>query len=90
MAGSRTACADFTDARRSPGQDVDYSLADIGLSALFLFFMQTGSFLPCRRWMEQGRSASNCHTLCGMKKILLEGMQLLEAVQDQSFPCVSV
>ena len=33
LAGLRTVCADFPDARRSPDPKVDYSMADIGLSA---------------------------------------------------------
>jgi hypothetical protein len=43
--GLRTVCAEFTDARRSPDPDMDYSMADIGLSAFSLFFMQSESFL---------------------------------------------
>ena len=69
LAGLRTVCAGFTDARRSPDPDVDYSMADIGLSAFSLFFMQSESFLSHQRRLEQGHGTSNCHTLFGMKKI---------------------
>jgi hypothetical protein len=40
LAGLRTVCAEFPDARRSPDPEVDYSMADIGLSAFSLFFMR--------------------------------------------------
>src|ERR1035441_6161059 len=62
------ACAGFTDARRSPDPEVDYSMADIGVSAFSLFFMQSG-FLSYQRRLEKGHGTSNCHTLFGMKKI---------------------
>ena len=44
-------------------------MADIGLSAFSLFFMQSESFLSHQRRLEQGHVTSNCHTLFGMKKI---------------------
>jgi hypothetical protein len=44
-------------------------MADIGLSAFSLFFMQSESFLSHQRRLEQGHGTSNCHTLFGMKKI---------------------
>jgi hypothetical protein len=69
LAGLRSVCAGFTDSRRSPDPGVDYSMADIGLSAFSLFFMQSGSFLAHQRRLELGHGASNCQTLFGMKKI---------------------
>ena len=69
LSGLRSACAGFTDARRSPDPEVDYSMVDIGLSAFSLFFMQSESFLSHQRRLEQGQGTSNCHTLFGMKKI---------------------
>ena len=62
----RSACAAFPDQRRG---DVTYSMADIGLSALSLFFMQSESFLSYQRGLEEGRKTSNCHSLFGMKAI---------------------
>ena len=55
------------DKRR--GGDVTYSMADIGLSAFSLFFMQSESFLSYQRGLEEGRKTSNCHSLFGMKAI---------------------
>ena len=69
LAGFRSVCAGFPDARRSPNPDVDYSMVDIGLAALSVFFMQSESFLSHQRRLEQGHGTSNCQTLFGMKKI---------------------
>ncbi len=62
----RAACVDFPDERRG---DVRYSMADIGLSAFSLFFMQSESFLSYQRGLEEGRKTSNCRTLFGMAAI---------------------
>jgi|SRR5665213_30599 len=65
--GLVSVCAGFRDSRRRA--DVDYTMADIGLSAFSLFFMQSESFLAHQRRLEQGCGASNCRTLFGMNKI---------------------
>ena len=44
-------------------------MADIGLSAFALFFMQSESFLAYQRGLEEGRKTSNCRTLFGMAAI---------------------
>jgi len=67
LGGLRTVCAGFSDSRQ--GTDLDYSMADIGLSAFSLFFMQSESFLAYQRRLDQGHGSSNCRTLFGMKKI---------------------
>ena len=46
LQGVRSACAAFPDKRRG---EVTYSMADIGLSAFSLFFMQSESFLAHQR-----------------------------------------
>jgi hypothetical protein len=66
LKGVRSACAAFPDKRRG---DVTYSMADIGLSAFSLFFMQSESFLAYQRELEAGRKTSNCHSLFGMTAI---------------------
>jgi hypothetical protein len=66
LTGLHDACAAFPDKRKGAG---DYSMADIGLSAFSLFFMQSESFLSYQRSLEEGRKTSNCHTLFGMSKI---------------------
>ena len=65
--GVRTACAGFPDKRR--GGEVSYSMADIGLSAFALFFMQSESFLSYQRGLAEGRKTSNCHSLFAMTAI---------------------
>jgi len=62
----RSACAAFPDERRG---DVRYSMADIGMSAFSLFFMQSESFLFYQRSLEEGRTTSNCRTLFGMAAV---------------------
>jgi len=66
VAGVRSACTAFPDARRG---DVRYSMADIGMSAFSLFFMQSESFLSPQRSLEEGRMTSNCRTLFGMAAV---------------------
>ena len=86
--GLRCVCSGFSDARRGP--DVGYSMADIGLSAFSLFFMQSESFLSHQRRLEQGYGTSNCQTLFGMKKIPTDNYirLMLDPVSPQAFePC---
>ena len=90
LAGLRTVCADFPDARRSPDPELDYSMADIGLSAFSLFFMQSESFLSYQRRLEKGHGTSNCHSLFGMKKIPTDNYirLMLDPVSPESLqPC---
>ena len=44
-------------------------MADIGLSAFSLFFMQSEFFLSYQRGLEEGRKTSNCRSLFGMTAI---------------------
>ena len=67
LAGLKQVCAAFPDKRKTA--EGVYSMADIGLSAFSLFFMQSESFLSYQRGLEEGRKTSNCHTLFGMAKI---------------------
>jgi hypothetical protein len=67
LSGVKAACSAFPDKRK--GGEAVYSMADIGLSAFSLFFMQSESFLSYQRALEEGRKTSNCHTLFGMAKI---------------------
>jgi hypothetical protein len=66
LSGLKEACAAFPDKRKGAGV---YSMAEIGLSAFSLFFMQSESFLADQRSLEEGRKTSNCRTLFGMAKI---------------------
>ena len=82
LGGVRTVCAGFADPRR--GAEVDYSMADIGLSAFSLFFMQSESFLAYQRRLDQGHGSSNCRTLFGMRKIPTDNY--IRLVLDPSLP----
>ena len=46
-----------------------YTMADIGLSAFSLFFLQSPSFLAHQRRREEGQGRSNCQTLFGLDKL---------------------
>jgi len=66
LSGLKDACAAFPDKRKGEGV---YTMADIGVSAFSLFFMQSESFLSYQRSLEEGHKTSNCQTLFGMAKI---------------------
>jgi hypothetical protein len=63
----REACAGLVDKRQ--GQKCRYSMADIGLAAVSVFFMQSPSFLAHQRALAAGHGRSNCQTLLGMSAI---------------------
>lgn len=56
----------FPDKRR--GLNATYSMADIGMAAFSVFFMQSPSFLAHQRRFEEGHGRSNCATLFGVEK----------------------
>ena len=55
---------------RSPkGRGGNIAMADFGLSAFAMFFMQSASFLSFQRKLEKGQGCSNCTRLFGIGKI---------------------
>ncbi|AEO47314.1 hypothetical protein F11_04220 [Rhodospirillum rubrum F11] len=62
----RDRCAVLPD--RRTGSNGRYTMADIGLAAFSMFFMQSPSFLAHQRSLAEGpgRGRSNAHTLFGM------------------------
>ena len=60
-------CAGLDDKRVGPGYR--YTMADIGLAAFSVFFMQSPSFLGHQRTLAEGHGRSNCQTLFGMAAI---------------------
>ena len=60
-------CAGLDDKRVGPGYR--YTMADIGLAAFSVFFMQSPSFLGHQRALAEGHGRSNCQTLFGMAAI---------------------
>jgi hypothetical protein len=67
LSGLRAVCAGFPDVRK--GRRDNIAIADFGLSAFALFFMQSASFLAFQRTPEKGHGRSNCQTLFGIGKI---------------------
>ena len=67
LGGLRRVFTCFPDGRRWRPDNIE--IADAGMGAFSLFFMQSESFLAHQRRMEQGRNASNCKTLFGIEKI---------------------
>ena len=60
-------CAGLVDKRQ--GQTCRYTMADIGLAAFSVLFMQSPSFLAHQRVLAAGHGRSNCQTLLGMSAI---------------------
>ena len=67
LSSLRTCLATFPDRRR--GANGQYSMADFGMSAFSVFFMQSPSFLAHQQRLEEGHGRSNCQSLFGMGKI---------------------
>ena len=67
LTGLRVVCATFPDSRK--GRSGNIAMADFGLAAFALFFMQSASFLSFQRALEKGQGRSNCQTLFGIAKI---------------------
>jgi hypothetical protein len=67
LSGLKAVCAAFPDPRK--GRNGNIAMADFGLSAFAMFFMQSSSFLSFQRTLEKGQGRSNCQTLFGIEKI---------------------
>ena len=63
----RRCCESFPDPRR--GSNGTYRIADIGMAAFSVFFMQSPSFLAHQRRLQEGHGRSNCASLFGLEKI---------------------
>jgi hypothetical protein len=67
LSGLKAVCATFPDSRKGRGGNIE--IADFGLSAFSMFFMQSASFLAFQRSLEKGQGRSNGQTLFGLGKI---------------------
>src|SRR6204780_3584537 len=67
LADLKALCAPFPDPRKGRGGNI--AMADFGLSAFAMFFMQSASFLSFQRALENGQGRSNCQSLFGIEKI---------------------
>ncbi len=63
----KSVCATFPDRRKGRGGNIE--IADFGLSAFAMFFMQGAAFLRFQRALEKGHGRSNCQTLFGISRI---------------------
>ncbi len=90
LVGLRAVCTTFPDARQWRPDNLP--IADIGMAAFSLFFMQSESFLSHQRRMEQGRNGSNCKTLFGIERIPSDNhiRDLLDPVPPERLgPCLA-
>lgn len=79
----------FVD-RRATTKHVTYSMADIGMAAFAMFFVQSESFLSFQRMVHQQKHASNLGTLFGNDKIPTDPhiRSMLDEVPPESLqPC---
>jgi hypothetical protein len=67
LAGLKAICATFPDGRKGRGGNIE--IADFGLAAFSMFFMQSASFLAYQRGLEKGQGRSNGQTLFGIGRI---------------------
>jgi hypothetical protein len=81
----RECCAGLPD--RRTGKNGRYSMADMGLAAFSVFFMQSPSFLAHQQHLAQGRGRSNCETLFGMAAIPCDNhiRAMLDGVEPARF-----
>jgi hypothetical protein len=63
----RGCCETFPDKRH--GANLTYPIADIGIAAFSVFFMQSPSFLAHQQRLCEGHGRSNCETLFGLTQI---------------------
>jgi hypothetical protein len=82
----RGCCHSLPDLRQ--GGDARYTMADIGLAAFSLFFLQSPSFLAHQRRLEAGQGRSNCQTLFGLDRVPSDNhiRALLDPVSPDHFP----
>jgi hypothetical protein len=66
LIGGRRTCAGLPDGRAA---NRHFTMADIGIAAFSMFFMQSPSFLAHQRRLLEGEGRSNCQTLFKMADI---------------------
>lgn len=67
LARLRHCCESLPDARR--GDNTTYPIADVGMAAFSVFFMQSPSFLAHQQRLHKGHGRSNAETLLGLTRI---------------------
>ena len=81
----RERCASLPDKRT--GANRRYTMADIGLAAFSVFFMQSPSFLSHQRHLAQGQGRSNFESLFGMTAVPCDNhiRAMLDPVEPRHF-----
>jgi hypothetical protein len=81
----RRCCGSLPDKRT--GANGRFGMADIGVAAFSVFFMQSPSFLAHQRHLAQGRGRSNCETLFAMTAIPCDNhlRAMLDPVEPERF-----
>src|ERR1700683_5235526 len=79
LADLKAIYAAFPDPRKGRGGNI--AMADFGLSAFAMFFMQSASFLSFQRALEKGQGRSHCQSLYGIEKIPSEALHHDEKVR---------
>ena len=72
---------------RRRGRNRQYTMADIAMAGLSVFFMQSPSFLAHQRALSEARARSNAHTLFGLARIPCDNhiRHLLDGVPTAHF-----
>ena len=87
LSALRETCSGLPDKRR--GKNSRYDMADIGMAAFSVFFMQSPSFLAHQRHLADGygHGRSNCETLFGMGQIPSDNhvRDMLDPVEPECF-----
>ena len=67
------------------GSNIQYQIADAGLAAFSVFYIQSPSFLSFQRQMEEKRAQNNARSLFGVKAIPSDGQirSLLDPVETR-------
>lgn len=88
IAALRERCGALPD-RRS-GSNSRYAMADIGLSAFSVFFMQSPSFLAHQRTLAENCGRSNAETLFGMTTVPCDNhiRQMLDGAPTDHFDAI--
>lgn len=81
----RAVCGGLAEERKDDGGG--YTMADIGMAAFSVFFMQSSSFLAHQRPLEEGHGRSNGQTLLGISAIPSDNhiRQMLDGNQPSAF-----
>lgn len=85
IARLRESCSTMPDKRS--GANSQYSMADIGMAAFAMFFMQHPSFLAFQRTLHENIGQDNTQTLFGMEKIPTDNhiRNILDGVPPEHF-----